>query len=41
VTNVRMREDSESTLMFDFSKMRAKPPLQTSGSGGHLHLNQV
>ena len=25
-TNVRLREDSESTMMFDFNKMRARKP---------------
>jgi hypothetical protein len=34
-TNVRLREDSESTMMFDFSKMRSK------NNNSNVSINQV
>jgi len=36
-TNVRLREDSESTMMFDFNKMRAKK----FNVAEPIHLNHV
>jgi hypothetical protein len=36
-TNVRLREDSESTMMFDFTKMKAKKPTH----GEPINLNHV
>ena len=35
-TNVRLREDSESTMMFDFSRMRSK-----NNNNSNASINQV
>jgi len=40
-TNVRLREDSESTMMFDFTKLKGKKHRGGPSGEGPINLNQV